>query len=170
MALTEFCERFELGTLVFSRLLWGSRAQAGAQGDSRGEFVQHEAMHKPPDPQQYFFITVFKQVPKPERKAKAAEFLHDVKPSRDDLYLPVNANARVLDVIAESATPMQSAAKVLAMDHTCGEASRISATVPARQRACACAGCDCRECHAPCSPPPRCRTPHVRTWATRIRV
>jgi hypothetical protein len=52
------------------------------------------------------------QVPKPERKAAAAEILRDVKPSRADLYLPVNAHARVLDVIATSATPMQSAAKV----------------------------------------------------------
>ena len=52
------------------------------------------------------------QVPKPERKAAAAEILQDVKPSRTDLYLPVNAHARVLDVIASSATPMQSAAKV----------------------------------------------------------
>ena len=52
------------------------------------------------------------QVPKPERKAAAAEILRDVKPSRNDLYLPVNAHARVLDVIASSATPMQSAAKV----------------------------------------------------------
>lgn len=59
------------------------------------------------------------QVPKPERKAKAAEILRDVKPSRGDLYLPVNAHARVLDVIATSATPMQSAAKVPPA-HTCG--------------------------------------------------
>lgn len=52
------------------------------------------------------------QVPKAERKAAAAEILRDVKPSRDDLYLPVNAAARVLDIIPSSATPMQSAAKV----------------------------------------------------------
>lgn len=52
------------------------------------------------------------QVPKPERKARAAEILRDVKPGREDLYLPVNAQARILDVIPDSATPMQSAAKV----------------------------------------------------------
>lgn len=47
-----------------------------------------------------------------ERKAKAAEILQDVRPLRDDLYLPVDPHARVLSVIPSSATPMQSAAKV----------------------------------------------------------
>jgi len=51
-------------------------------------------------------------VPKPERRAAAQQLLRDVKPSRQDLYLPVNARARVMDVIPASATPMQSAAKV----------------------------------------------------------
>ena len=31
---------------------------------------------------------------------------------RKDLYLPTNPNSRVLTVVSESATPMQSAAKV----------------------------------------------------------
>eukprot|EP00208_Stichococcus_sp_RCC1054_P001997 CAMPEP_0206143372 /NCGR_PEP_ID=MMETSP1473-20131121/20292_1 /ASSEMBLY_ACC=CAM_ASM_001109 /TAXON_ID=1461547 /ORGANISM="Stichococcus sp, Strain RCC1054" /LENGTH=1452 /DNA_ID=CAMNT_0053538737 /DNA_START=218 /DNA_END=4576 /DNA_ORIENTATION=- len=52
------------------------------------------------------------EVDKLERKAKAAEILQDVRPLRDDLYLPVDPHARVLSVIPSSATPMQSAAKV----------------------------------------------------------
>ena len=52
------------------------------------------------------------QVPKHKRKAKAAEILRNVALPREDLYLPVNLGARVLAVLPESATPMQSAAKV----------------------------------------------------------
>ncbi|BDA51126.1 phosphatidylinositol 4-kinase alpha [Coccomyxa sp. Obi] len=51
-------------------------------------------------------------VPKDERKAGAVNLARQLKLPRDDLYLPTNPHYRVRGVIPESATPMQSAAKV----------------------------------------------------------
>ncbi|KAK9812698.1 hypothetical protein WJX72_002251 [[Myrmecia] bisecta] len=51
-------------------------------------------------------------VPKDERKAAAMKIVKRLKLPRADLYLPTNPDSRVLSIISESATPMQSAAKV----------------------------------------------------------
>ncbi|KAL4452207.1 hypothetical protein ABPG75_007869 [Micractinium tetrahymenae] len=50
-------------------------------------------------------------VPKDERKAAAVKLLEGITVPRDDLYIPTNPDCRVLEVIPESAAPMQSAAK-----------------------------------------------------------
>ncbi|EIE19821.1 phosphatidylinositol 3 and 4-kinase family protein, partial [Coccomyxa subellipsoidea C-169] len=51
-------------------------------------------------------------VRKDERKAGAVRLARELKLQRDDLYLPTSPHYRVKGVIPESATPMQSAAKV----------------------------------------------------------
>ncbi|KAK9840723.1 hypothetical protein WJX81_000166 [Elliptochloris bilobata] len=51
-------------------------------------------------------------VPKDHRRVAAAELVRKIPLLRDDLYLPTNPRSRVLAAIPESATPMQSAAKV----------------------------------------------------------
>lgn len=56
------------------------------------------ALHSHPNPS---------QVVQDERKVAAVQFLREIKPPRDDLYLPTNPHARVLDIVPEGAAPMQ---------------------------------------------------------------
>ncbi len=52
-------------------------------------------------------------VPKEERKNEAVRFVREVgAPPRPDLYLPTEPRSRLIRAVAESASPMQSAAKV----------------------------------------------------------
>ena len=51
-------------------------------------------------------------VPKDERKNEAVRLVRAIDLPRTDLYLPTNADARVLGAVPETAAPMQSAAKV----------------------------------------------------------
>lgn len=51
-------------------------------------------------------------VPKELRKAAAVQALRQLSVPRGDLYMPANPEARLLALIPESGTPMQSAAKV----------------------------------------------------------
>ena len=52
-------------------------------------------------------------VPKEERKNEAVRFVREVgAPPRTDLYLPTEPRARLVRAVPESASPMQSAAKV----------------------------------------------------------
>lgn len=46
--------------------------------------------------------------PQDERKAAAVKLLEGVRVPRDDLYIPTNPDCRVLEVIPESAAPMQA--------------------------------------------------------------
>ncbi len=52
-------------------------------------------------------------VPKDQRKGAAVDLLRQLAVPRSDLYIPTNPECRLLAVIPESGTPMQSAAKVL---------------------------------------------------------
>ena len=51
-------------------------------------------------------------VPKDERKNEAVRLVRGIDVPRPDLYLPTDPGARVLRAVPETATPMQSAAKV----------------------------------------------------------
>ena len=51
-------------------------------------------------------------VPKDQRKGAAVDFLRKLAVPRSDLYIPTNPECRLLALIPESGTPMQSAAKV----------------------------------------------------------
>ena len=52
-------------------------------------------------------------VPKEERKNEAVRFVREVgAPPRKDLYLPTEPRSRLIRAVPESASPMQSAAKV----------------------------------------------------------
>ena len=51
-------------------------------------------------------------VPKEQRKAAAVQALRKLSVPRPDLYMPANPEARLLSLLPESGTPMQSAAKV----------------------------------------------------------
>ena len=51
-------------------------------------------------------------VPKDQRKGAAVDILRQLTVPRTDLYIPTNPECRLLAVIPESGTPMQSAAKV----------------------------------------------------------
>eukprot|EP00884_Botryococcus_braunii_P016006 jgi/Botrbrau1/3089/Bobra.0070s0075.1 len=51
-------------------------------------------------------------VPRDERKAAAVRLASQLEVEREDLYLPTNPQSRLVAVVGDSATPMQSAAKV----------------------------------------------------------
>ena len=51
-------------------------------------------------------------VAKDQRKSAAVAALRELSVPRSDLYMPANPDLRLISIIPESGTPMQSAAKV----------------------------------------------------------
>ena len=63
-------------------------------------------------------------VPKDQRKAATVAALRELSVPRPDLYMPANPDLRLLSIIPESGTPMQSAAKVLLQFQTRAQEQR----------------------------------------------
>ncbi|KAK9821480.1 hypothetical protein WJX74_000721 [Apatococcus lobatus] len=84
-------------------------------------------------------------VAKENRRAKAAEYLAEIPLPRADLYLPTNPESRIMALLPQTGTPMQSAAKVpLLVAFTVEQ--HVNETLIQRPQACIFkVGDDCRQ-------------------------